>query len=86
MFTCVDIVRQVQDELDTVIEAGVNNIVELLKHADRGGSRGGMEDEDGMEAKRLQMKKLKNSWTHEDANISKNLSGSSKGKSKLKSL
>jgi len=70
VFTCVDIVRQVQDELDTVIEVGVSNIVMLLKQADGGpGRRSSMVDEDSMEAKMRQMKKLKNSWTHDDANM-----------------
>lgn len=73
VFTCVDIVRQVQVELDTVIEEGVNSIVELLKNAEGGpgSARSGFVDEDSLEAKRRQIKKLKNSWTHEDANMSK---------------
>ena len=80
VFTCVDIVRQVQDELDTVIEVGVSNIVMLLKEAEGGpGRRRSMVDEDGMEAKMRQMKKLKNSWTHDDANMAQRQSA---GKSK----
>eukprot|EP00092_Neocalanus_flemingeri_P021974 GFUD01023831.1.p1 GENE.GFUD01023831.1~~GFUD01023831.1.p1 ORF type:complete len:820 (-),score=227.95 GFUD01023831.1:113-2572(-) len=77
VFTCVDIVRQVQTELDTVIEEGVNNIVSLLKNADGGpgSSRSSEIDEDALEAKRRQIKKLKNSWTHEDANMAKKESG-----------
>jgi len=75
VFTCVDIVRQVQEELDTVIEDGVNNIVNLLKNADGGPRSSRMIDEDTLEAKRRQVKKLKNSWTHDDANLAKRESG-----------
>ena len=74
VFTCVDIVRQVQQELDTVIENGVNNIVDLLKNADGGpgAARGTLIEEDSIEAKRLQIKKLRNVWTHNDPKESSN--------------
>ena len=42
MFPDTEIVRQVQQELDNVIEAGVSNIVELLKSADRQGTNRGL--------------------------------------------
>ena len=73
MFVDVDTVRQVQQELDKVIEEGVNNIVELLKKADskHGSSNSGFIDEDTIESKRRKMKIVKDSWTHDDANIAK---------------
>jgi len=82
VFTCVDIVRQVQTELDTVIEDGVNNIVSLLKTAES--SRSNIIDEDTLEAKRRQIKKLKNSWTHDDANMARKEIGGPKVMSKKK--
>ena len=71
MFVDVDTVRQVQQELDKVIEEGVNNIVELLKKADskHGSSPSGFIDEDTIESKRRKLKVVKGSWTHDDANI-----------------
>ena len=39
MFPDVEVVRTVQKELDAIIEEGVSNIVQLLKHSDSGRSR-----------------------------------------------
>ena len=76
MFVDVEIVRQVQQELDSAIQEGVNNIVDLLKNADnRPGSSSASIDEDTLEAKRRKLKFLKNSWTHKDANMAKIESG-----------
>ena len=72
MFVDADIIRQVQQELDQVIEEGVNNIVDLLKNADnRPGSSSLNIEEDTLEAKRRKMKNVRNSWTHNDANLAK---------------
>ena len=72
MFVDTDLLRQVQQELDIVIQHGVSNIVELLKNAEnKPGLLSGNIDEDTLEAKRRKMKVLKNSWTHNDANMAK---------------
>lgn len=72
MFPDVDIVRQIQQELDTVVEEGVANLVQLLKNSESAVSRRtGMLDEDGMEARSRIVKKLRNTWTHKDANMAK---------------
>ena len=71
MFVDVEIVRQVQKELDQVIEEGVNNIVDLLKNADNRPGASSNIEEDTLEAKRRKMKHLKNAWTHNDANMAK---------------
>ena len=77
MFVDTEIVRQVQQELDQVINEGVSNIVDLLKKADNrqpgrpGTSSANMIDEDTLEAKRRRMKAVKGSWTHDDANMAK---------------
>ena len=73
MFVDVDTVRQVQLELDKVIEEGVNNIVDLLKKADskHGSSPSGFIDEDTIESKRRKLNAVKGSWTHDDANIAR---------------
>ena len=71
MFVDTEIVRQVQQELDQVIEEGVNNIVDLLKNADNRPGASSNIEEDTLEAKRRRMKHMKNSWTHNDANMAK---------------
>ena len=80
MFVDTEIVRQVQQELDKVIEEGVSNIVELLKSADNrpGSASSQIIDEDTLEAKRRKIKFLKNSWTHNDANMAKKETGSAR--------
>ena len=70
MFPEVDIVRQVQQELDKVIENGIAELVKLLKNSESPVSRKtGMLDEDRMEAKSRIVKRLRGTWTHDDANI-----------------
>lgn len=72
MFPDVDIVRQVQVELDSVIEEGVSNIVMLLKNAETPvSSRTSMVDEDSTEVKKRQMNSLKNIWTHHDSSLAR---------------
>ena len=77
MFVDTEIVRQVQQELDQVINEGVSNIVDLLKKVDNRqpgkpiASSANMIDEDTLEAKRRRMKAVKGSWTHDDANMAK---------------
>jgi len=67
MFPDVEIVREVQNELDTVIEDGVVNIVQLLKNSETGVSSGTSSiNEGGSEVKRRQNERLKNKWTHRD--------------------
>ena len=70
MFPDVDIVRQVQQELDKVVEEGIAELVKLLKNSESPVSRRtGMVDEDRMEAKSRIVKRLRGTWTHEDANM-----------------
>ena len=74
MFVDTEIVRQVQQELDQVINEGVSNIVDLLKKAETsrpGTSSANIIDEDTLEAKRRRMKAVKGAWTHDDANMAK---------------
>ena len=77
MFVDTEIVRQVQQEIDQVINQGVSNIVDLLKKADNrqsgrpGTSTAHIIDEDTLEAKRRKMKAVKGSWTHDDANMAR---------------
>ena len=84
MFVDTEIVRQVQQELDQVINEGVSNIVDLLKKADNrqagrpGTSSANIIDEDTIEAKRRKMKAVKGSWTHDDANMAKKETGRKK--------
>ena len=72
MFPDVEIVRSVQSELDSVIEDGVANIVQLLKNADSGVTSGAarVPDEDAFEAKTRKLKDHKR-WKHEDKRIVK---------------
>ena len=55
MFPDVELVYSVRNELDTVIEEGVSNIVQLLRNADSGSTSGaaraGATDEDAFESK-----------------------------------
>ena len=55
MFPDVELVYSVRNELDTVIEEGVGNIVQLLRNADSGSTSGaaraGATDEDAFESK-----------------------------------
>jgi len=68
MFPDVDTVRQIQQELDRVVEEGVANLVQLLKNSESPVSRRtGMLDEDGIEARNRIVKKLRDTWTHKDA-------------------
>lgn len=66
MFPDVEIVREVQNELDTVIEDGVSNIVQLLKNSEKGHSSGIKDaiNDSVMEMKRKQQDRMKNKWTH----------------------
>merc|ERR1711874_962513 len=67
LFPDVEIVREVQNELDTVIEDGVVNIVQLLKNSETGVSSGTSSiNEGGSEMKRRQNERLKNKWTHRE--------------------
>ena len=53
MFPDIGIVREVQLELDSVIEAGVNNLVQLLKNNENEFSSKTLQlDEDSFEANR----------------------------------
>jgi len=79
MFPDVTIVREVQTELDNVIENGVLNIVELLKNRETEFStRVTDHDEDDFEMKSRKKANFKNKWTHDDANMA----GNKKTKSK----
>lgn len=70
MFPDVEIVRPVQQELDKVVENGVAELVKLLKNSESSVSRRtGMLDEDRMEAKSRIVKRLRGTWTHDDANM-----------------
>jgi len=73
MFPDVQIVREVQIELDKVIEEGVINIVQLLKNNENEySSRTSFLDEDKLEVKSRQGNEYKKKWTHMDANIAGN--------------
>jgi len=70
MFPDVEIVRPVQQELDKVVENGIAELVKLLKNSESPVSRRtGMLDEDRMEAKSRIVKRLRGTWTHDDANM-----------------
>jgi len=73
VFCDVFIVREVQRELDVVIEEGVVNIVALLTNKETNYSSG-LEslDQDRFEAKTRKGSQLKNKWTHDDANLAGN--------------
>jgi len=87
MFVDTDLLRQVQQELDIVIQHGVSNIVELLKNAEnKPGLSSGNIDEDTLEAKRRKMKVVKNSWTHKDANMAKTESEQKQKREEKKNL
>ena len=66
MFPDSEIVREVQNELDTVIEDGVANIVQLLKNSGKGNSSGLKDaiNEGVMDMKRKQQDRMKNKWSH----------------------
>jgi len=66
MFPDSEIVREVQNELDTVIEDGVANIVQLLKNSEKGNSSGLKDaiNEGVMDMKRKQQDRMKNKWSH----------------------
>jgi len=73
MFPDIQIVREVQTELDTVIEEGVANIVHLLKNQENEfSSRTTDLDEDSFEVKSRQKNKYRNKWTHSDSNLAGN--------------
>ena len=67
MFPDVELVYSVRNELDTVIEEGVGNIVQLLRNADSGSTSGaaraGATDEDAFESKNRKIRQYK-SWVH----------------------
>ena len=78
MLPDVGIVREVQYELDTVIEEGVANIVQLLKNSETGVSSGtGSISEDDIEVRRRLEKRLRDKWTHGDANMAVDREGGS---------
>merc|ERR1712241_1363222 len=70
MFPDVEIVRSVQSELDSVIEDGVANIVQLLKNADSGVTSGAarVPDEDAFEAKNRKLMNHKR-WQHDNKDL-----------------
>ena len=71
-FPEVDIVRQVQQELDKVVEEGIADLVKLLKNSETAVSRRtGLLEEDKLEARSRIVKRLKDTWTHKDANMAK---------------
>ena len=71
-FPEVDIVRQVQQELDKVVEEGIADLVKLLKNSETAVSRRtGLLEEDKLEARSRIVKRLKDTWTHKDANLAK---------------
>jgi len=73
VFCDVFIVREVQRELDLVIEQGVINIVALLTNKQTNYSSGLLQlDEDTFEAKTRKGSQLKDKWTHDDANMAGN--------------
>jgi hypothetical protein len=68
MFPDVELIRAVRSELDTVVEEGVQNIVQLLRNAESGSSSGaamasGSVDEDAFEAKNRKISQYKR-WVH----------------------
>ncbi len=70
MFPDVGTVRSVQTELDTVIEEGVANIVQLLRNAETGVSSGAarLVDDDAFEAKNRQKNRFKK-WVHDSGKL-----------------
>lgn len=81
MFPDIGIVREVQLELDSVIEAGVNNLVQLLKNNENEFSSKTLQlDEDSFEAKSRERVSSKNPWTHDDANLAGNMKNKAKSK------
>jgi len=87
MFPDVEIVRSVQSELDSVIEDGVANIVQLLKNADSGVTSGAarVPDEDAFEAKTRKLKDHKR-WKHEDKRIVKQKINDNSDEQEVKSV
>ena len=64
MFPDVELVRSVENELDNVIEDGVENIVQLLRNAESGVSSGAAKvDEDAFDLKNRKKLKFKK-WEH----------------------
>ena len=63
MFPDVEIVRSIQTELDSVIQEGVANIVQLLRNAETGGGTTSASD---TQLKGAASIKLKNNVTGED--------------------
>jgi hypothetical protein len=59
MFPDVELIRAVRSELDTVVEEGVQNIVQLLRNAESGSSSGA----DAFEAKNRKISQYKR-WVH----------------------
>ena len=78
MFPDVEMVRSVQAELDSVIEEGVGNIVQLLRNSETGVSSGAARalDDDAFEAKNRKMGKFKK-WQHASGRLMEPEKGSS---------
>lgn len=77
MFPDKEITRSVQVELDTVIEEGVGNIVQLLRNSESGVSSSAaryVADEDAFEAKSRQQGRLKR-WLHDGGKLLKSKKG-----------
>lgn len=71
MFPDVEIVRQVQHELDKVVEEGVEDLVKLLKNSETPVSNRWTTDEEKLESKSRIVKRLRESWTHDDSSLAK---------------
>lgn len=71
MFPDVEIVRQVQHELDKVVEESVENLVKLLKNSETPVSNRWTTDEEKLESKSRIVKRLRESWTHDDSSLAK---------------
>jgi len=83
MFPDVVLVREVQAELDLVIENGVVNIVQLLKNRETEFSTNVKDhDEDAFEMKSRKTAQLKKKWTHNDANLAGNTQDKKKSRNK----
>ncbi len=78
MFPSAELVRSVQTELDTVIEEGVANIVQLLKNSESGVSSGAarFSDDDAFEAKNMSFRRFRQ-WVHDDGKLLPSSSSSS---------
>jgi len=84
MFPDMELVRSVRMELDTVIQEGVGNIVQLLKNSESGvSSRAArFSDEDVFEAKGRQQGRLRK-WVHDGGKHAGHMSASRAKEGKL---